>query len=216
MALRDMEHDCPQLEQGEIALLIGRNLPERMKRKMRGFLHLAERNKTDVVRLAHFFERPTNTHVTCLSLAAVGRPFKGCDSGGHWKAPRNCMTVENGVRNYDDFLMVRYSVLALCKQRTSDRRAPRQLTSFFWQRNFAVRTFCGRYRRTTLNPSVGEELKMALNRHRQLIERPLCAGATSGFLGSARSPAGRTSGCVGPSDRFERTPCDQRARFLMA
>jgi hypothetical protein len=39
----------------------------------------------------------------------------------------------------------------------------------------------GRYRRTTLNPSVGEDLKMALNRHRQLIEHPLCAGATSGF-----------------------------------
>jgi len=43
-----------------------------MKRAMRGFLHLAERNKTNVVRLAHFFERPTDTHVTCLSLAAVG------------------------------------------------------------------------------------------------------------------------------------------------
>jgi hypothetical protein len=28
MALRDMEHDRPRLEQGEIAFLIGRNLPE--------------------------------------------------------------------------------------------------------------------------------------------------------------------------------------------
>src|ERR1700704_83278 len=70
MTLRDMEHDRPRLEQGEIAFFIGRNLPERMKRTMRGFLHLAERNKTNVVRLAHFFERPTSTHVTCLSLAA--------------------------------------------------------------------------------------------------------------------------------------------------
>jgi len=52
-----------------------------MKRTMRGFLHLAERNKTNVVRLTHFFERPANTHVTGLSLAAIGRPFKGCDGG---------------------------------------------------------------------------------------------------------------------------------------
>src|SRR5712691_1443080 len=59
------------------------SVPERMKRTTRGFLHLAERNKTNVVRLAHFFERPTNTHVTCLSLAAVGRPFNrlGIDNG---------------------------------------------------------------------------------------------------------------------------------------
>ena len=35
MALRDMEHDGPRLEQGEIAFFIGRNLPEGMKRSMR-------------------------------------------------------------------------------------------------------------------------------------------------------------------------------------
>src|SRR3981081_2402398 len=93
MALRDMEHDRPRLEQGEIAFFIGRNLPERIKRPMRGFLHFAERNKTNVVRLAYFFERPPNTHVTCLSLAAVGRPFKGCDGGGHWKPPDERMTL---------------------------------------------------------------------------------------------------------------------------
>src|ERR1700716_4581402 len=87
MALRDMEHDCPRLEQGEIAFFIGRNLPERMKRTMRGFLHLAERNKTNVVRLAHFFKRPANAHVTRQSLAAVGRAFKSGDGGGHWNAP---------------------------------------------------------------------------------------------------------------------------------
>jgi hypothetical protein len=44
MALGDMEHDRPRLEQGEIAFLIGRNLAERMKRQMRGFLH--RRNET--------------------------------------------------------------------------------------------------------------------------------------------------------------------------
>ena len=52
---------------------------------MRGFLHLTERKKTNVVRLAHFFERPANAHVTRQSLAAIGRPFKGGDGGGHWK-----------------------------------------------------------------------------------------------------------------------------------
>jgi len=38
--------------------------------------------------------------------------------------------VESGVRDYDDLLMVRYSVLALCTQRTNDGRGSRQLTSF--------------------------------------------------------------------------------------
>src|SRR5688572_5541109 len=92
MALRDMEHDGARLEQGEIAFFIGRNLPERMKRTMRGFLHLTERNKTNVVRLAYFFKRPANAHVTRQSLAAIGRPFKGGDGGGHWKAPVDWMT----------------------------------------------------------------------------------------------------------------------------
>src|SRR5260370_87516 len=54
MALRDMEYDRPRLEEGEIAFFIGRNLPERMKHTMRGFLHLTERKKTNVVKLAHF------------------------------------------------------------------------------------------------------------------------------------------------------------------
>src|SRR5882724_9200660 len=107
------------------------SVPERMKRTTRGFLHLAERNKTNVVRLAHFFERPTNTHVTCLSLAAVGRPFKGCDGGGHRKAPGNCMTRSRAMCVITTILlMVKYPVLALCIQRTNDRRGSRQPTSF--------------------------------------------------------------------------------------
>src|SRR3984893_9825496 len=92
MALCEMEHDRPRLEHGEIAFFIGRNLPERMKRSMRGFLHLTERNKTNLVRLAHFFKRPANAHVTRQSLAAIGRPFKSGNGGGHWKAPGDCMT----------------------------------------------------------------------------------------------------------------------------
>src|ERR1700736_2552261 len=92
MALRDMEYDRPRLEEGEIAFFIGRNLPERMKHTMRGFLHLTERKKTNVVRLAHFFKRPANAHVTRQSLAAIGRPFKSGDGGGHWNAPGDCIT----------------------------------------------------------------------------------------------------------------------------
>src|SRR6185312_4367235 len=92
MALCDMEHDRPRLEQGKIALFIGRNLPERMQRSMRGFLHRTEGNKTNVVRLAHFFKRPANAHVTRESLAAIGRPLKGGNGGGHWRAPSDCMT----------------------------------------------------------------------------------------------------------------------------
>ena len=45
MALRDMKHDRPGLEQREIAFLIGRNLPERMERQMRGFLHRANETR---------------------------------------------------------------------------------------------------------------------------------------------------------------------------
>ena len=41
MALGDMEDDRARFEQDEIAFLIGRNLPERMEREMRGLLHLA-------------------------------------------------------------------------------------------------------------------------------------------------------------------------------
>src|ERR1700731_3739069 len=90
MALRDMEYDRPRLEEGEIAFFIGRNLPERMKCTMRGFLHLTERQKTNVVRLAHFFKRPANAHVTRQPPAAIGRPFKCGDGRGHWKAPGDC------------------------------------------------------------------------------------------------------------------------------
>ena len=83
MALGDVEHDRPRLEQGEIAFFIGGNLPERMKRPMGGFLHRSERKQTNVVRLTHFLKGPANAHVTRQSPAAIGRPFKGGDGGGH-------------------------------------------------------------------------------------------------------------------------------------
>ena len=72
MALRDMENDRPRLEEGEIAFFIGRNLPERMKHAMRGFFHLTERKKTNLVRLAHFFKRPANPCIPREPLATIG------------------------------------------------------------------------------------------------------------------------------------------------
>src|SRR5205085_11880512 len=83
MALGDMEDDRPCLEQGEIALLIRRNLTERMKRKMGGFLHRAKRNKANLVGLPHLLKCPANARIACQPLAAIGRPFKGGDSDGH-------------------------------------------------------------------------------------------------------------------------------------
>src|SRR5260221_14062485 len=87
MALGDMEHDRPCLEQGEIAFLVGWNLAERMKRQMRGFLHRAERNKANLIGLAHFLKRPANARITRQSLAPIGRPFKSSNGDGHREAP---------------------------------------------------------------------------------------------------------------------------------
>src|SRR5258705_2339082 len=95
MALRDVKYDRARLEEGEIAVFVGRNLPERMKPAVRGFLHLTERNKAHIVRLAHFFERPANAHVTRQSLATIGRPFKSSDGGGHWNAPDDGMPLSS-------------------------------------------------------------------------------------------------------------------------
>ena len=123
MALCDMEHDRPRLEQGKIAFFIGRNLPERMKRSMRGFLHRTERNKTNLVRLAHFFKRPANAHVTRQSLAAIGRPFKGGNGGGHWKAPGDCMTPSmEAMAPVISFRMGHFSLPCMNLRRTGHLR----------------------------------------------------------------------------------------------
>ena len=55
---------APRLKQGEIAVFIGPNLPERMERTMHGFHHLSEQYKTNVVGSASFFEHPASAHVT--------------------------------------------------------------------------------------------------------------------------------------------------------
>ena len=59
MALGNMEDDCPGLEQDKTAVLIGRDLSERMTDEMRGLLHRLERYKTDFIRLARFLKGPT-------------------------------------------------------------------------------------------------------------------------------------------------------------
>ena len=45
MALGDIEHDRACFEESKIAFLVGRNLTERMKSEMRGFLHRTERTR---------------------------------------------------------------------------------------------------------------------------------------------------------------------------
>jgi hypothetical protein len=72
MALSDVENDASGPEQSEVAFFIGRDLPERMDREMRGLFHLGERDQADVVGLADFLERPTNVHV-----AGQARPRSG-------------------------------------------------------------------------------------------------------------------------------------------
>ena len=88
MALGDVEHDGPRLEQDELAFLVGRDLAERMQRQVRRLLHRPERNQANLVGLAHLFQRPANARVARQSLAAVGRAFKGGDGDGHREAGR--------------------------------------------------------------------------------------------------------------------------------
>ena len=90
MAFRDVDCDRARLEQPEIAVVVGWNLRERMKREVCGFLHRLERNKTNVVRLSHFFECPTDGRVTRQSPAAIGRAFERGNGGGRWKARGDC------------------------------------------------------------------------------------------------------------------------------
>lgn len=61
----------------EIAFLVSRDLAERMDRQMRGFLHRAERNEPDLLRLARPFEGPANARVASEPLAAIRRTLEG-------------------------------------------------------------------------------------------------------------------------------------------
>src|SRR5213595_803224 len=94
-----MEHDCSGLKQGEIVLLVGRDLPEGMQSQVRGLLHCRKRDKANLVRLAHFLQRPTYARITRQSLAAVRRAFEGSNGDRHMEAPcRRTRTAEHRGR----------------------------------------------------------------------------------------------------------------------
>ncbi|GJE46778.1 hypothetical protein AEGHOMDF_5986 [Methylobacterium soli] len=87
MALGEMQHDGARLEQGEVALLIGRDLPEGMKGPVRGLLHRREGEQTNAVGLAHFRERPSDGHVPRQASAAIRRLREGGQGRNHAAAP---------------------------------------------------------------------------------------------------------------------------------
>ena len=72
MPLGNVEHDGTGFEQRETAFLVSRDLPEWLKRQVRGLLHRRERDQPDVVRLADFLERPAHRHVARQAPAAIG------------------------------------------------------------------------------------------------------------------------------------------------
>ena len=87
MVLGDVEDDRACLKQDKIAFLIGRNQPERMKAQMRGFRLRPQRDKANLVGLAHLFKRPANARIARQARAAIGRPLKGGDDDGHRATP---------------------------------------------------------------------------------------------------------------------------------
>src|SRR3954447_2926917 len=97
MLLGDVEDDRACLEQSKIAVLVCRDQAEGMKAQMRGFLLGAQRDRANVVRLAHLLERPANPRVAREAGAAVGRPVPRRHSDCHreillkspaWRNPR--------------------------------------------------------------------------------------------------------------------------------
>ncbi len=65
---------------------------------MRGFFHGAERQETNVVRLADFFQRPAHAHVTRQPTAAIGGLLEDGDGDGHRRAPKDCKATRQGGR----------------------------------------------------------------------------------------------------------------------
>src|SRR5258708_13175238 len=68
-----------------------------MKGQMRGFLLRAERDKADLVGLAHLFKRPANARIARQALAAIGRPLKGGDDDGHREATLRLASVASST-----------------------------------------------------------------------------------------------------------------------
>src|SRR5690606_31123550 len=57
-AANNMKYDSARFEQVKGICLVGRNLPKRVKREIDGFFHRLERHRTDLIRLAYFFQCP--------------------------------------------------------------------------------------------------------------------------------------------------------------
>ena len=85
--LREVKDDRARLEQREVAVLERRDLSERVKRQVCGFLQCLERQQSDLVRAADLLERPPDPGVASEALAAIGRPFECGDDDGHREAP---------------------------------------------------------------------------------------------------------------------------------
>ena len=83
MLFSEVKHDRPGFKQRKIAVLIGRDLPERMDLAMRGFFQLLEGQQPDVIGLPDFLKRPTHAHVAGLPLALVGRILERGDGRFH-------------------------------------------------------------------------------------------------------------------------------------
>ncbi len=110
MMFRNNKHNCTRLEHCQIAFFISRNLPERMQGKMWGFLHLRERNTTNVTWLTHFLPRPANALVTgqplprsgdcanAMRVGAVGRVMMQLPFGSHFVLAAICVRFEQQLQ----------------------------------------------------------------------------------------------------------------------
>jgi hypothetical protein len=72
VARGDVKHDRAGLEQGHVAVLAGRDLPERVQPPVRRLLHRREGDRAHVVGLADLLERPADAHVAHQPPPAVG------------------------------------------------------------------------------------------------------------------------------------------------
>lgn len=83
MLFGQMQDDGAGFEQGPVALLPGRNLPERIACQVYGLLHLGEGEQLYVIGYRQFLQCPAHAHVTGQALAAVGGGGEGGEDGRH-------------------------------------------------------------------------------------------------------------------------------------
>src|SRR6202042_414544 len=98
MVLGDVKDDRACLEQLQIALLISRDQPKRMKAQMRGFRLCLKRDKAHLVGLPYLFKRPANARIAREAQAAVGRSVKRGDDDGHRSPLSPVEVIGRGTR----------------------------------------------------------------------------------------------------------------------